>query len=413
MLPLLTVGLFHLTSHAAAPSIPEAVKTELSKYASLDRISIYWKGTRTHYAPSQEFAITSSYLRQDHRFSWTRIDKKMSDKARKHGNGSEFKLTCKFDGDVVSATHGENDASWYKLANLLKKQPKSNRFDVPYFDAVGIYCPTQQEDFAEAAMRSNILYLIQNGGKLVSCEETQLEQETVIRIEIIAENPAWEEIVGNEQNEMEYEKTRLKNKNISKKKFDEVMKTIEERKKNIPHQFRWVYYLSPKHQFAVCNHDRLTLDGKVAVSYSNSSFQSIPGTNIVLAGRMKRSSFERRGEYSYELRTTPVEITDLFLVTASTDKIPQERFVLTKDEVIPGATVIDAVSPELQRPDGTVITYDMPASPNELDTVIAQATGKFKMDNKRNYIRYGCIIATLAFIIFATYRIYSTRIKGA
>ena len=88
-----------------------------------------------------------------------------------------------------------------------EKQPKTSRFELPYFDATGIYYPTRQEDLPKGVLQSNILYLIQNGGELVSCGEAQLEQEAVVRIELVAENPAWEEFLGNYDNMMKYEQT--------------------------------------------------------------------------------------------------------------------------------------------------------------------------------------------------------------
>jgi hypothetical protein len=236
------------------------------------------------------------------------------------------------------------------------------------------------KELPRGALQSNILHLIQNGAKLASCEETQLEQEAVVRIEIIAENPEREEFLKDNDNSMRHERARLENKEISQKEFDETVKTSENSRKAIPQSLRWVYYLSPKNGYAVRKHQRLAMDGKVVVSYSNDAFQPIPGTQIALAGKVKISSFEqfglRAGSHHYELLSTPSFTRDLSVVKVSTKSIPKEQFVLNMKDVVPGALVIDFVTPGLQRKDGSAITFNMPASPDDLDATIAAATWK-------------------------------------
>jgi hypothetical protein len=202
----------------------------------------------------------------------------------------------------------------------------------------------------------------------------------VVRIEIIAENPERAEFLKDNDNSMKHERARLDNKDISQKEFDEIVKTSENSRKAIPQAVRWVYYLSPKNGYAVRKHQRLALDGRVIASYCNDAFQSIPGTQIVLAGRVKISSFEEfglhAGSYRYELLSTPAFTRDMSVVKVSMESIPKEHFVLNMKEVVPGAQVIDGVTPGLRRKDGTIITFKMPASPDDLDATIAAATWK-------------------------------------
>ena len=155
-----------------------------------------------------------------------------------------------------------------------------------------------------------------------------------------------------------------------------------------------MYYLSPENGYAVRKHERLTTDGKVAASYSNGSFQLVPGTAITLPGRVTMTSLEKLGSHSYELLSTPAHTVDLSVVRVSTEPVPKERFVLDMKEVVPGATVIDAVTPELQREDGTVRTFIMPASPEDVDEAIARAAGEYEGPGRsnvaRNLLRYSC-----------------------
>ena len=365
------------TAVGRAQSIPREVQTALEKYASLDPISINWKGTLTANTVrrSDEFSVTSSYSREGQSFSW------MHEIQGKDANHPPFKRTCRFDGDVLSEANGKVQALWYKIARLIEGQQKARRsFDVPYFEAVGIYCPTRIKELPRGSLQSNILHLIQNGAELVSCEETRLEQEAVVRIEIIAENPAWEDFLKDNDNSMRHERDRLANKEISQKEFDEIVKTSENSRKAIRQSLRWVYYLSFKNGYAVRKHQRLAMDGRVVVSYSNDAFQAIPGTQIVLAGRVRISSFEEfglhAGSHHYQLWSTPSFTRDLSVVKVSTKSIPKEHFVLKMKEVVPGALVIDTVTPGLQRKDGSAITFKMPASPDDLDATIAAAIWK-------------------------------------
>jgi hypothetical protein len=374
--PLLIVVFFLFTAVGRAQSIPREVQTALEKYAFLSPISFDWEGTLTANTvrQSDKFSVTSSYSREGQSFSW------MHEIQRKDANYPPFKRTCRFDGDVLSEANGKVQALWYRTARLIKGQPKARHFDVPYFEAVGIYCPTRMNELPRGALQSNILRLIQNGAKLVSCENTRLEQEAVVRIEIIAENPAWEDFLKDNDNLTRHERARLRNKEISQREFDELVKTSENSGKAIPQSLRWVYYLSPKNGYAVCKHQRLAMDGKVVVSYSNDAFRPIPGTQIVLAGKVEISSFEQfglqAGSRHYELLSTPSFTRDLSVVKVSTKSIPKEQFVLNMKEVVPGALIIDFVTPGLQRKDGSVITFNMPASPDDLDAAIAAATRK-------------------------------------
>ena len=150
----------------------------------------------------------------------------------------------------------------------------------------------------------------------------------------------------------------------------------------MPASLRWVYYLSPKNGYAVRKHQCLALDGRVVVSYSNDDFQRIPGTQIVLARRVMKSTFEQYGvrlgsyRYRYELLSKPSFTRELSVVSVSTKPIPKERFVLNMREVAPGARIIDGVTPSLRRKDGNLITFTMPSSPEKLDAAIAAAIAK-------------------------------------
>jgi len=376
ILPSLIVVCFLFTAVGHAQSIPHKVQVALEKYASLDPISIDWEGVLTMNAGrrSDEFSVTSSYSREGQSFSWMHEVK---------GRNADypyppFKRICRFDGNVLSEANGRVQALWYTIPKPIAGQPKSSHFfGVPYFDAVGVYCPTRVTELPKGFLQSNILYLLQNGGKLVSCEETRLEQDAVVRIEIIAQNPTWDDFLRDCDITMKHERARLENKEISQKEFDEIVKTGENSQKAAPQTLRWVYYLSPKSGYAVCKHERLALDGRVVVSYSNGNFQAIPGTQVVLAGRVKISSFEQWiGSHRYEILSAPGCTRDWSVVKVSTKSIPKERFVLNMKEVVPGAEVIDMVTPGLRRKDGTLITFKMPASPDDLDATIAAATRK-------------------------------------
>jgi hypothetical protein len=282
---------------------------------------------------------------------------------------------------------------------------------VPYFEAVGIYCPIEYDSLPGGALRSNILYLIEKGGNVVSCEETQLQQADVLRIEIVARNPIWDNLLIEDEHQLKSDTDRLDKKNISKAEFDHHVKAREKRREVMPQVLRWVYYLSPENGYAVCKHERITIDGRTVVSFSGDSFQRIPGTDSILAGRVRQISFEKNGSTDYELLNTPAFTEELAVEGMSTEAIPTESFVLNRKDVVPGATVIDAVTPKLQRSDGSVITYQMPASASDLDNAITAAAGDNKP--KINYILLFGNVAILVFLlcILAFRRYFSKAIN--
>ena len=142
----------------------------------------------------------------------------------------------------------------------------------------------------------------------------------------------------------------------------------ENAKKAMPQSLRWVYYLSPKHGYAVLKHQRLAMDGRVVASYSNDSFQAIPGSQIVLAGMVKISILENYdhslGSYHYEILSIPACTRDMSVVKVSMEPIPKEQFVLNRNEVAPGARIYGTAAPPLQHKDGSVKTntFTMPAT---------------------------------------------------
>lgn len=364
-----------LTAAGRAQSTPPEIQAALEKYASLNPISIEWEGTLTANTvrPSRIFSVTSSYSREGQCFFW------MHEVCGKDAIYPPFRRTSRFDGNVLAEENGKAQAVWYKITGLVEGQPQAQWFDVPYFEAVGVYCPTRMMELPKGALQSNILHLIQNGAKLVSCKNTQLEREAVVRIELIAENPGRGEFLKENDDAVKRERARLANKELSQKEFDEFAKTSESSRKAMPASLRWVYYLSPKNGYAVRKHQCIALDGRVVVSYSNDDFQRIPETQIVLARRVKKSTFEQFGvrpgshRYRYELLSEPSFTRELSVVSVSTKPIPKERFVLSMKEVVPGALIIDGVTPSLQRKDGRLITFKMPASPDKLDAAIAAA----------------------------------------
>jgi hypothetical protein len=151
------------------------------------------------------------------------------------------------------------------------------------------------------------------------------------------------------------------------------------------------------------------MDGKVTASYSNIAFLTVPGTDIVLAETVKKKSFEMPTRTGYQILDTAPFTTELSVVDVSTKPIPGDRFVLNKEEIAPGAIVIDATSPELQNPDETVITFKMPASPEDLDAAIAAASAQYMRPPERPWIRYGLIVVNIIVILVGVYFVARRR----
>ena len=405
---LLVVMFLHLSEKAPGQSLPDVVVSVLNEYASLDPVSFFWDGTTTLYASGSRYtySVKSEYVRHNRHFAWSRLEKALQPPGVDAQINSQL---CRFNGEVLASAHGKLDASWYSISALVETQPKERYFQLPYLDAVGIYCPTQQEDLPKGVLQSQILYLIQNGANVVSYEDTELEGTAIVRVELLADNPDWEGTIASDNRELEYEAKRLNAKDISQSDFDKIARMRDGRKRNMPRQLRWSYYLAPDHRFAVIKHERHTMDGRLIASYSNASFRAIPGTSIVLAGEIRLNVFQAVGATGYEIMSAPVDITEISLSKASTEPIPLERFVLKRDEVAPGARVIDAVTAELQRSNGTVVSYVMPASPDDLDAAIAAASGKRLSDSGGTYFRYGLVVINVLVLIAIAWRLYAVR----
>ena len=376
---------------AQSQLLPAEVQTALESYSSLSPFAVHLQETVQEHGYDSK--VSMDYFRDGDRFSW------LYESVFSNGR---LNREYRFDGHVVSSSNGVNDASWYDIEKLKKSQPTASNFEVAYFDAAGLYYPKQHDRLQNGSLRSAILELLAVGGEFVSCERMDLENEETVKIEIDAENPAWSGMMAHCQKNAEYESASLKNKNISKDEFDAKMALLNAITLNMPQRLRFHYYLSINNKFAVRKHERITLTGQVVASFSNENFEQVSNTSIRLPRKVSARLFESTlKQYSYSIAKLPVTLKEISVTDFSLDSRPEGQFVLDRTKVAPGATIIDAVTAGMQRDDGSVITYKMPASPDSLDQAVALAKGRYDMTNSSGRTVLFAVNGLLVFVICA------------
>lgn len=298
-------------------------------------------------------------------------------------------------------------------ARVMRDEPDARPIDFTYFEAAGFHVPGPASDLAHPRIEAGPLYLLDHGGKLQSVGEERTVDGTVVRLTIVAPNPAKQQVTNAELRRLE------KMLSFSKETAERKQEIIDgaRAKSKLPDQRTFVFDLDPALHYAVRRWEQRYDPGQLLLQGECDQFEKLTGRDLALP----RSCVVHLQEF----HTRPgVRFEDAFLseqhrVTAIDLKpIPAERFALNYTE--PGTYVRDATLPEAQKDPSGYVSYTIPASLGNLDNVIMRARNgeKFRPQPrpapKRSWFFLGVIVAVNAgaLVIYLAYRWRAAR-QGA
>jgi hypothetical protein len=277
------------------------------------------------------------------------------------------------------------------IAKLRQRQPSGIGAGNPYFQpSVGLLLATNSRGTAaggtanEQKPQSAVLDCLNSGWKLISVENTLLDDHRCVRIELEGDNPIRSSAIAFDldnhrkmlqrnrvNNEKQSARLTAQQKEMilrSQRQQEEMARLIEEQR-NLPAMRRYIFYLDPDLHYAVRRFEQ-TYGPDTLLARSNcSQFQQIAGRQLWLPRRVETQLHEW-----YSVPETVFKdafLTQIVEVSAiDGSRVPDETFKLDYTE--PGTMVRDGTDPAAKSKDGYV-NYVVPARLEDLPSVIARA----------------------------------------
>lgn len=314
-----------------------------------ETVSIQYSGYAL--SGSRRYEIREIYKKSGEKFSFSRLIKVKG--------SPDYRIEHRFNGALLATQRNRDSASWYELSKLIETQPNHRYIESVFLDAVGLSYNSIPSVF-NAPLRSQILFLRDHE---FTVEELATSKGGV-RIRIQG--------VGGQ------------GKYISSK---EELGLV------------WNYELLPSENYAVNKLTFSTEDGRVLARYTNREFRPVPGSELSFPSSVQATMFIDNFSKEFKISTVPLTTFNLNLDHILLEKLGDEEFEFDKTDVAAGAHVVDASNPDLVRNDGSVITYNMPASADDLDAAISSARGN--MPERNSPILRTAVLAVLAVLAIA------------
>jgi len=277
-----------------------------------------------------------------------------------------------FDGKVhyFGVIHSNQDRTLFKryLPQLMQENPRYSFFDESYFDAAGYTLPRSAQEWAHQAVgaKSQPLFILSQGGTLESVEYIVVEGRKLLRISLLGVNPVKR---AADSLDLEQVKRELEWSIDPPEKKKRLLSRIL-RRRALPAQRRYVYYLDPSLNYAVRLWEQWYAPDTLLRKCVCSDFQQLDERQIWLPRKCT--------VYYHEFSTVPGKffkeafLWEVFEVQTLRGKpIDRAQFVL--DYKSPGTLIKDGTIPEAKLADSGYVTYVVPANKEDLDAVVALA----------------------------------------
>ncbi|MBI3412138.1 MAG: hypothetical protein HY040_27725 [Planctomycetes bacterium] len=252
---------------------------------------------------------------------------------------------------------------------------------------------------------SQVLHLVEQGGRLQSVEATELQGRSVLRITILKENPMWRAVQNADP--AEAERRMREAQTMTEREIQEHLARAKKNRELTPRELQYVYFLDPDLGYAVRRFQELTTEGRLLRQSTCSDHRKLPGHEIWLPGKCDTENYAS-GNYPGQIFDSPFW-TDVFeVIEYGTTPVPDETF--TPKYTVPGTNVTDRT---LGIGD---VQYRIPARAEDLDGVIAQARAeaeaKFSAARREKLFKTaGLVVATGAITALVVFLIKRYRRK--
>lgn len=309
------------------------------------------------------------FAKQSRRVIWQ--DGKIYSWNKKEVSGPRgFETESSFDGQIFylgqpqrvyedgtsQPTLSKDLVSW-----LAETEPEVKYMKTEYHDAIGLLLPTRMKDLQANKGGSEILLLLEMGGRLSVIEDVKLDGRRTTRVELVAENP--ERRDAERLDLVEREKLLRSGKNTEEFIRQElaVLKQMQE----LPETRVYVFYLDPQMQYAVRRREERYEDGTLLLQVNNNEFEQLQGRKVWLPKKCTLDYYTWpgiTGTYSKNpILSRVIEVSEFGL-----NPVPDKQFVLDYKTV--GTLIFDRTDP------GRMLNYEIPAD----EIVLEIALGKIQ-----------------------------------
>jgi hypothetical protein len=287
-----------------------------------------------------------------------------------------------------------------QLDKSAKDNPDARYFSHEYFLASGFHLPASLSEVRATDVTSLVLYFLRSKDPSDPCtiDQVKLEGWHLTRVSFLTDN--WVQREAQNVDLVEYEKDMRKGPNSDehiKLQLDAVQQL-----RSLPKKRALTFYLDPELNFAVRQREEGYEDGKTLVRCKCSSFKELSGRGVWLPQHCETSFFDYT-ELPKDFSPEPLLEQVIDVEKIETNSLPATQFVL--DYHAPGTMVSDSTLPEADQSPDHAVSYTIPPSSQDLDSVIEEARERIR--NPENSIPQGIsplratlILINVAIVVF-------------
>jgi hypothetical protein len=359
-------------------SLPQPVKDALARYVELKTLSVRWsqqfQASKSAHGKLDPGKLKFFLIPREDYMIWQdgKIYSQVNIGGRewKDAPNSDRRESA-FDGKVMYhgtpsqvADDGKSRSPGLVKSVVANKDPNANYFSNDYFEAIGIRLPQGAELLQVKHLVSQLLFLLEHGGQLKAVGPAQIDNRSVTRVAVLADNPRWPLVQKVDLAAFERELRGGPNTEAQIQK----MLAAERRAKEVePRKLEYVFYLDPKFGYAVSRWQELTESGRLQLQSDCTNHEKLPGHEIWLARTCRIDYYtfvDVPGEFfDPPLLSMVVEVSDF-----GTKPVPDEQFTLTY--TVPGTHITDDTLGK------GPVSYTVPANPQDLDRAITAAQSR-------------------------------------
>jgi hypothetical protein len=287
------------------------------------------------------------------------------------------------------------------IPKAIQDAPTGADVEVGYFKAAGLPLPWKMQEWAEPRAKSEILRLLEQGGRLDRVSSVRVDDHDLMKVEITADNP-----------------TRKRAEQISRTPETGIRSDTPEKRKELqgrieqqlatPTNCKMVFFLDPTLQYAVRQWEEWYEPATLLRRCTASGFQKLSGRNVWLPQRCQVDHFTF--DTIPDVFTTEPLVSEVFEVSKiSLERVPDTSFVINYTE--PGTRVNDGTLADAKRDQYGYTRYEIPAQAEDLARVIeiAKKGGPAALPtaglwNYRVFIALNAVIAFACAVFFILHR---------
>ncbi len=363
--------------------LPQSIKDSLGLYAELKTLSIKWT------QEVQPRSLAHAMVDKSDLELWThpqacylawqggKMFKQRYDGTRQWKDApNTSRQEIAFDGRILASGRPylsfgkkKSETPLYSITLASDMDPDAEYFGVECFEHLGLHLPRGVGELLQAKhLTSEVLFMLEQHGRLKTVSAAQVDGRPLVRIVIIIENPDWRALQAADPVAFEREFRKLGER--SEEEIQKEVNRVRRAKELTPRHLKHVFYLDPEFGYAVRRWEEFTEDGRLRIQTNCTKHQKLPKSEIWLPCSCRTNKYIFEGKYPGEIFKTPFLTHLMEVVEFDTKPVLDELF--TMKPAVPGTRVTDRGYPE-SKLGSLPVSYTVPAKPEDLDRVIADA----------------------------------------